>query len=87
MEYVPMNIKQEIVSANTDTTININGSSASTSSNNNSSQATPDSVENKVSIHTHTGCRKLSKSQKLLVFNACSLSYHFLPFMIVINGF
>lgn len=50
MEYVPMNIKQEVESASsviTETTVN--GSTAS-ANNNNSSQAAPDSVENKVSI-------------------------------------
>lgn len=51
MEYMPMNIKQEVESASsviTETTVN--GSTASTNNNNNASQAAPDSVENKVSV-------------------------------------
>lgn len=48
MEYVPMNIKQEVESASV-IAETVNGSGAATTSNNNSSQATPDSVENKVS--------------------------------------
>lgn len=54
MEYVPMNIKQEIETASsviTETTVN---GSSTNANNNNSSQAAPDSVENKVSIL----CRK-----------------------------
>jgi hypothetical protein len=50
MEYMPLNIKQEVEAA---TSAEVNGSSANASSNssnnNNQSQATPDSVENKVS--------------------------------------
>jgi hypothetical protein len=47
MEYVPLNIKQEVESANSAETA-VNGSTASVN-NNNASQAAPDSVENKVS--------------------------------------
>jgi hypothetical protein len=53
MEYMPLNIKQEVEAATSAEVIN--GSSASANSNsssNQSSQAAPDSVENKVSrIH------------------------------------
>lgn len=47
MEYVPLNIKQEPTPLQRSETT-VNGSTSNCS--NNSSQATPDSVENKVSI-------------------------------------
>jgi hypothetical protein len=53
MEYVPMNIKQEVEPATT-----VSAETNQNTANNNSSQAAPDSVENKVSrivvyIHPH----------------------------------
>lgn len=49
MEYVPMNIKQEIGSASSASisVVNVNQNSTSNSS---QTQAAPDSVENKVSL-------------------------------------
>lgn len=50
MEYVPMNIKQEVESAASSASISETTVNGSSSNNNPSSQAAPDSVENKVSV-------------------------------------
>jgi hypothetical protein len=59
MEYMPMNIKQEVEPAPATTSESVN---KSTSSSSHSSQAAPDSVENKVSKHTAHGKQEIIKT-------------------------
>lgn len=71
MEYVPMNIKQEVEAA-TSASLQSEGNTTTSINNNNSSQAHPDSVENKVSTLNIT--REMGNYQKNNEFHA-----HFLP--------